>query len=505
MAGFDASDTDRPRGLGWLLSYQASRDPHRPALTFEGETLSRGELDARANRMARALAAEGVGQDDMVGVILPNGFAHHIVSFAIWKLGATPLPLSSKLPDLELWAIVDLAKPKLVVGVAPERLPGVRVLPADFQADPSLSDAPLPEMIAKHWKALTSGGSTGRPKIIVSAGPATAMAHVTSPTLGIEPDDIMFQPAPIYHNATFAQTNWGLCWGAHVIVAARFDARAWLRIIEQYRVRWAYLVPTMMGRIWQLPEAERLAADLSSIRVAIHMAAPCPPWLKQAWIDWLGPDRIWEVYAGTEGIGGTVIKGGEWLTHKGSVGKPSGELRILDEDGRDCPTGEVGEIYFRPPGGPGSTYHYIGAESRPRDGWESLGDMGRLDEDGYLYLADRRTDMIVSGGANVYPAEIEAALEAHPSVASSAVVGLPHADFGRAPHAIIELRAGAPELSASELAAFLSERLARYKLPYTYEISATPLRDDAGKMRRSALRDACEARLAEGEVFAALR
>jgi bile acid-coenzyme A ligase len=505
MSVGELADANGPRGLGWLLSHQAARDPDRPALTFEDVTLSRAELDALANRMARALEREGVEQDDMVALVLPNGVAHHVFSFALWKLGATPLPLSAKTPDLELRAVVELAKPRLVIGVAPDRVPGAATLPADYQPDPALSDAPHPEKIARHWKAIGSGGSTGRPKIIVDAGPSAAFADQTSPILGIDVDDVMLHPAPMYHNATFAQTNWGLCWGAHVIEAAKFDALEWLKQVEKHRVRWAYLVPTMMSRIWSLPAEQRDAFDLSSLRVVIHMAAPCPAWLKQAWIDWLGPERIWEVYAGTEAVGGTLIKGDEWLTHPGSVGKPLGELRIFDEDGQPCPAGEIGEIYFRPAGGAGSTYRYLGAERKERDGWESLGDMGSVDANGYLYLADRRTDMIVSGGANIYPAEIEAALEAHPAVASCGVVGLPHPDFGRVPHAIIELAAGRGTPSAGELDAFLSDRLARYKLPYTFEISPAPLRNDAGKMRRTALRDDCETRLAAGERFLPLR
>jgi len=494
-----------PRGLGWLLSHQAARDPDHPALTFAGETWTRGQLDRMANRMARALAARGIGQDDLVAILLPNGLAHHVCAFAIWKLGATPLPLPSKLPDLELQAMVELARPKIVIGATPERLPGAATLPADFVPDPALSDAPMPEAVARHWKAIGSGGSTGRPKVIIDPKPATADANAPAALLGIEVDDVMLQPAPIYHNATFAQTNWGMIWGAQVIEVPKFDALEWLELVQKHKVRWAYLVPTMMHRIWSLPEEVRRRYDLSSIRVAIHMAAPCPAWLKEAWINWLGPEKIWEVYAGTESIGGTLIKGDEWLTHRGSVGKPLGEMAIFDEDGQPLPAGEVGEIWMRPPATPEGMFQYLGADRRERDGWFTLGDLGSVDADGYLYLADRRADMIVSGGANIYPAEIEAALDEHPAVGSSAVVGLPHPEFGRVPHAIIEVQAGAPTPTAADLDTHLTQRLARYKLPYTFEISATPLRDDAGKSRRIALRDACEAKLAAGEAFTPLR
>jgi len=212
--------------------------------------------------------------------------------------------------------------------------------------------------------------------------------------------------------------------------------------------------------------------------------------LKRAWIDWLGPDRIWEAYGGSERIGGTLISGAEWLAHPGSVGKPTGgrKVRILDAEGREQPTREIGLVHFLPPGGAGSTYEYRGAEGRRTpDGWETLGDLGYLDEDGYLYLTDRESDMIVSGGANVYPAEVEAAIDAFGPIRSSAVIGLPDEDLGQRVHALIDAPDGYEE---EELRAFLKERLAHYKLPRDFECVFEPLRDDAGKVRRSALREA---------------
>jgi bile acid-coenzyme A ligase len=207
----------------------------------------------------------------------------------------------------------------------------------------------------------------------------------------------------------------------------------------------------------------------------------------KAWIDWLGPERVFEAYGGTERIGGTLISGAEWLAHPGSVGKPTGgrKLRILAPDGRDLPPGEIGEVFMLPPGGQGSTYRYVGATSRASgDGWESLGDMGYLDADGFLYLVDRRTDMIVTGGENVYPAEVEAAIDACPGVRSCAVIGLPDADLGQRIHALVECE---PALEPA-LRAHLAQRLSRAKIPRSFEFVATPLRDDAGKVRRAALR-----------------
>jgi len=225
--------------------------------------------------------------------------------------------------------------------------------------------------------------------------------------------------------------------------------------------------------------------------------APWPVWLKEAWIGWLGPDVIREGYGGTESQGGTSITGRESLERPGSVGLPQqgARVRILDTDGTDVPTGEVGEIYFMPATGPGSTYYYLGAEAKDREGWETIGDLGYVDADGYLYLVDRRTDMIVTGGANVYPAEVEAALDAHPGVRSSAVIGLPDEDRGQIVHAIVDV----PELDLTDAAeverftdglrAALRERIVTYKVPRSFEFVSEPLRDDAGKVRRSALRD----------------
>jgi bile acid-coenzyme A ligase len=281
--------------------------------------------------------------------------------------------------------------------------------------------------------------------------------------------------------------------GCHVVVTDRFDATRTLALIEEHRANMVYLVPTMMKRISRLPADVRDGFDLSSLDVVWHLAEPCPEWLKQEWIDWLGPKRIWELYAGTENQASTVIRGDQWLEHRGSVGRVSvGEMAVFDPDGAPLPAGEIGEVYMRrAPGGP-ATYRYVGAEARTiGDGWESLGDRGRMDDDGFLYLADRRTDMILSGGANIYPAEIEAALGEHPAVLSAAVIGLPDDDLGNRVHAIVQadpdvLAEGS--LDADALRNHLAQRLVRYKVPRTFEFCEDPLRDEAGKVRRSQLR-----------------
>lgn len=479
-----------PMAIGDLLAHHARRSPTAPAVTHDGRTVSYAELESRANRKARQLAALGVAEGDVVTLAAPNGHTFFEVVFAIWKLGATPNNVSSKLPPAELRAIVEIAKPRLIVGEEGVRVAGWNFLPADAVPDPGLSDAPLPTTISPRWKIQTSGGSTGRPKLIVDRNPG--LFDPASPILLQIPGDTILNPGPMYHNAPFAASCQCLFTGGHVVEMGRFDALRALELIERHRVRWVNLVPTMMQRIWRLPAEQREGFDMSSLQVVWHMGSVCPIWLKQAWIDWLGPDRIFELYGGTEVIGVTVITGREWLAHRGSVGKvqAGSRMRILDEQGRDCAPDEVGEIYFLPDRGQGTTYEYIGASAKAVDGWETTGDLGRLDADDYLYIEDRRTDMIVSGGANIFPAEVEAAIDQHPAVQSVVVIGLPDDDLGQRAHAIVQLADGASAGTNEEaLRTFLADRLVRYKIPRTFEFTEENLRDDAGKARRAKLRE----------------
>ncbi|HEY7107456.1 MAG TPA: AMP-binding protein [Acidimicrobiia bacterium] len=449
----------------------AEQQPDRPAITCEGVTVSWGELEPRTNRLAHTMARRGVGQDDFVTIGLPNGIAFYETCIAAWKLGAVPQPVSHRLPERERAEIVALVHPPLVVT-------------EPVAVDEDAGDEPItPDRVAPALKAPTSGGSTGRPKIIVSTADGTADIAGQMLFADRRAGQTELVPGPLYHNGPFVYSMPTLLSGGHVVVMTRFDASEALRLLEEHGVEWAMLVPTMMLRIWRLPEDERLARDLSSLRAVLHLAAPCPVWLKHAWIEWLGPERVWELYAGTEAQRVTLITGTEWLAHEGSVGRPEpGTMKATDADGDDLPPGEVGEIWMLAPDRP--TYHYIGAEARARDGWESLGDLGWFDEDGYLYLADRRTDLIIAGGANIYPAEVEAALMEHPAIASCAVIGLPDEDLGHRVHAVLETTA---EVSDDELRAFLAERLVRYKVPRSFERVPGQVRDDAGKVRRTAL------------------
>jgi bile acid-coenzyme A ligase len=473
--------------LSRILAFWAGQQPDSIALRHEDESLSWSELDERSNRLARAYQNLGVGQDDFVTIGLPNGIEFFEACFATWKAGATPQPISARLPKFERDQIVELGNPALVVGVLDGEYADLVTVAPGFRPDPELPGDPLEERTATYYKAMTSGGSTGRPKLIVSRNAAETNPEDDILNFGMQGSVLI--PGPLYHNGPFMWAMAGLFKGNRVTVTTRFDAERTLALIESERIDTVYMVPTMMQRIWNLAPEVRQGFDVSSLRTLWHLAAPCPPWLKEAFMEWLGPEVIWELYGGTEGQGGTVITGPEWLEHKGSVGKPNPacEMKIVDEHGETLPTGEVGEIYIRPLAGAGTTYHYIGAEPRSLDGgWESIGDMGCFDDDGYLYLSDRRTDMILSGGANIYPAEVEAAIDAFPGVRSSAVIGLPHADLGDSVHAIVDAPNG--DVSEQGLVEHLARRVVRYKIPRSFEFVDEPLRDDAGKVRRTALR-----------------
>jgi bile acid-coenzyme A ligase len=469
------------------LADHAAADPDAPAITCGARRVTRGELQIAADTLARQLLEDGVNLGDLVTIALPNSVDWFVAVVATWKIGAIPQPVSARLPARELAAIVELADPPVVLGADADAFSNRICRQVGYVAPAFARDAePLPDAISPAWKAPTSGGSTGRPKLIVAGQPAS-IDDEAAPLFLIQPNGCMMMPGPLYHNGPIVWACTALLAGNHVVLLPRFDAEATLAGIEEHRADIAYLVPTMMKRIWRLPLDVREGYDLSSLRSIWHLAEPCPPWLKEAWIDWLGPERIFELYAGTEAQAATVITGAEWLEHRGSVGRPlTGSVSITDEEGNPVPAGVEGEVWLRSDL-ESPTYRYIGAEARTRDGgWESLGDNGWLDEDGFLYLGDRTTDMILTGGSNVYPAEVESAIAEHPAVQSCAVIGLPDDDLGNIVHAIVEADPG--KLQVDELLRFLGERLVRYKVPRTVEIVNGPLRDDAGKVRRSALR-----------------
>ncbi|MFP5023323.1 AMP-binding protein [Pseudonocardia phyllosphaerae] len=464
--------------LAARLRELVAADPERP-LVSDGDTVrTRAGFDDRTDRLARAFAARGVRRGDLVSIQLPNVVDHLECSVAAWKLGAVPQPLSAKLPEAEREAVLEVAAPALVVDS-----------PLATWSDPDAYDGgALPDVVGPSWKAPTSGGSTGRPKVIV-AGQAACVEQVLprADSLRIDRDGVFLCTAPLHHNAPYMFTLMALLQGHHVVLMQRFDAARALELVPGHGVTWLYVVPTMMSRMLRLGDDTWRATDLGSLRTVLHVGAPCPPEVKRGWLERIPPQTLVELYAATESQASTTIDGAEWLAHPGSVGRVGrGAMKVCDpETGAEVGPGVVGEIWVRPEDRP--TYHYLGAEPRTHDGWESLGDMGSFDADGYLYLADRRSDMIIVGGANVYPAEVEAALAAHPDVRDVVVVGLPDEDLGRSVHAIVQPAGEAgPEL-AEALRAHVAGRLSPYKTPRSYELVDHPLRDDAGKVRRTAL------------------
>jgi bile acid-coenzyme A ligase len=473
--------------LGEVLTRLARADPGRPAVTSAGQTITRAGLEARANRLARGYESHGARPGDLVTVALPNGIEFYAAVFALWKLGAVPQLMSPALPARECDEILALAAPSLVIGAGSAAANGAVQLPPGYTPDPGLSDAPIePARVSPSWKAPTSGGSTGRPKLIVSGLRGQIDPGYYGEVLGQRDGGVQLVCGPLYHNAPFNFSMYGLLSGQHLIVLPRFDTIAALDAIKTFRVDWISMVPTMMSRIARELELHPGRHDISSLRAVWHGAAPCPVWVKRAWISLVGARNLHEMYGTTEGQMMTHIDGIDWSAHPGSVGRPLwGEVKILGPDGTELPSGAEGGIYTRTGDGQPPSYRYIGAEAAQIDGWDCVGDLGWLDPQGYLYLSDRRTDLIISGGANVYPAEVEAALSEHPGVASSVVIGLPESDLGQRVHAVIEAAAPIPD---DELRAFLGERLARYKIPRGFTFTGQPLRDDAGKVRRSEVR-----------------
>jgi bile acid-coenzyme A ligase len=480
------TDTPPLISFGARLTQLAAERPSDMAITDATHTITFYHLDRRTNAIARGLLKAGVKAGDVVSIALPNTSAFLEAAFGLWKAGATPQMLSYRLPRHDADAVMDLAETPILISDGSVQT-SRRSLDVEALIALGGDDGPLPDVIAPVFKAATSGGSTGRPKLILSGAPGVTAA-AGGDTYRVRPGDTCVMPGPLYHNAPFNCSVNALCQGAHLVLLPKFDAEETLKAIDRHHADWLYVVPTMMSRIWKLPDEVKAKYDVSSLHTVWHMAAPCPPWLKEAWIDWIGADAIMELYAGTEAQSATIITGTEWLAHRGSVGKVAiGEMAAFNEAGERLPPGEIGEIYLRRPDELGPSYAYRGATARTLPGgWESLGDIGSFDEDGYLYLADRRTDMILVGGANIYPAEIEAALDEHPGVHSSAVIGMPHDELGATIHAIVH---PAGEVSEDSLRAHLKDYLAPYKQPRTYEFVPAPVRDDAGKVRRTQLRD----------------
>lgn len=491
--------SEQPIPWGARISQLAAAHPDQTAIVFvphdggSHETTTWHELDEGSNRAARLFTEQGLDSDSLLVIGLGNCTAHLLSAIAAWKCGALVLPVSSRMPKPERDVILSLAQPQLVISEWDD-LPHENLSAGKLtQESTAFSAAPLPgiESICAHpGKAIGSGGSTGRSKIIIDPRRWEAIpgTHWYAESTRFAPCQVHLLAGPLYHNSPFLMAHWGLFEDHTLILMERFDAARAVDLIERYRVQYAFLAPTMMARIARLPGVQ--SRDLSSFDAMYSTAAPCPAWVKRAWIDLLGAEKVHEILGASEGNGLTAIRGDEWLRKSGSVGRPLTDMsvRILGEEFQELPTGEVGEIFMHP-GVDEPTYEYIGSPPARStvDGFVSVGDLGWLDEDGYLFLADRRSDLIITGGANVYPAEVEAVLSEREDVSDVVVVGLPDEEWGKRVHAIIQPRDFAQQPNVNQLNAHCRAHLSVYKAPKSYEFLPELPRQESGKIRRSQL------------------
>jgi long-chain acyl-CoA synthetase len=482
-----------------------------------GTVVTYGELGTRSKQLAQLLYAAGLRTGDHIAILLENNARYFEVFWAAQRSGLYVTPINWHLNADEAAYIVDDCGAVALITSA-----GVGTLAADVDKQtPSVRvklviDGPLAgfdryeDEVAKFEAEplvdevegmfmFYSSGTTGQPKGIKPplggekfGEGVPAIVGLIQMMYGFTSDTIYLCPAPLYHAAPLGWTTAVHRLGGTVVVMERFDPGQALALIEQYKVTHAQFVPTHFIRMLKLDDATRAAHDLSSLQTAVHAAAPCPTEVKQRMIDWWG-ECIFEYYAGSEGNGFCAISSPEWLTHVGSVGKAMiGTIHILDEDGAELPTGEAGQIWFESD----TVFEYHNdpektAAAFNSQGWSSLGDVGYTDEEGYLYLTDRVSHMIISGGVNIYPQEVENELAMHPKVADVAVVGVPNADFGEEVKAVVIAADGHEPSSAlaQELIDFCLERLAKFKCPASVDFVAELPRLPTGKLLKRKLRD----------------
>ena len=496
-------------------SIHAMNHPDKPAIIMaaSGEVVTYAELDRRSNQVAQLLRARGVGIGDCVALCLENHPWFFCLAWGFQRAGVHYVGISSRLTAPEIAYILEDSGAKLlfsstylapvmdeVTGLAPQ-VPQLR-----FGQDAEAAIGAMPATPIADERAgvdmLYSSGTTGRPKgikIPLPEDPAidqtNVLVQLAMMAYGINENAVYLSPAPLYHAAPLRWSMTVHKIGGTVVVMERFDPEAALATIEKYQITDSQFVPTHFVRMLKLPPEVRAKYDVSTLKCAIHAAAPCPVPVKRAMIDWWGP-VLYEYYAGTEGNGSTFITSQEWLGKPGSVGKAlSGILHICDEDGDELPRGTEGQVFFEPTEGMMPfEYHNDPAktqDAKNKHGWSSLGDVGLMDEDGYLFLTDRKSFMIISGGVNIYPQEIENLLITHPKVADAAVIGAPDADMGERVVAVVQPlnMADAGPALADELAAYLAPQLSRIKMPRQIDFRAELPRELTGKLYKRHLRD----------------
>jgi acyl-CoA synthetase (AMP-forming)/AMP-acid ligase II len=485
-----------------------------------GEAVTYRELDERSNQLAHVLHDRGLRFRDHIAVFMDNNARYLEVCWAAQRSGYYFTPVNYHFTADEVAYILENCDAKAVVtsaalgavvadlaAVAPPTVDTRLVVGGDVAGYERYDDlvgaaptTPLAEELEGH-AMMYSSGTTGRPKGIKYplerkpvGSPAPALAGFQT-AYGIGEDTVYLSPAPMYHAAPLQFCIGVTRFGGTNVIMESFDAEEALALIERHRVTHAQFVPTMFVRMLKLPEEVRSRYDVSSLQLAVHAAAPCPVPVKQQMIDWWGP-IIFEYYGATEGTGATMITSEEWLAHPGSVGRPyNSTVHILDEEDNELGIGETGVVWFEP-GATSLTFEYYKdaektASAHNREGWATVGDMGYVDDDGYLYLTDRRDFMIVSGGVNIYPQEAENLLVTHAKVLDVAVFGVPDEEMGEQVKAVVQPidMADAGDELEQELLAFCREQLAHYKCPKSIDFEAELPRQPTGKLYKRLLRD----------------
>lgn len=492
----------------------------KPAVVLypSGTVVTFDDLEARANRLAHYFRSRGLVEGDVVAILMENNEHVHAVMWAARRAGLYYVPINTHLTAAEAAYIIDNSGASAIVASAalqdvaaglaaelPGGLPAIRLTTGDldgWERYPDCVDDQPDAPIADEFEGdllQYSSGTTGRPKGIKRALPHVHPSEAPGLMAGLvafwmHPDAVYLSPAPLYHTAPSVWSMNIQAAGITTVVMEKFDAAGCLDAIATHRVTHGQFVPAMFTRMLKLPAEVRASYDVSSLERVIHAAAPCPVDIKKQMIDWWGP-IVDEYYASSEAHGSTLISAEEWLAHPGSVGRPMvGGVHILDEDGTELPPGQAGEIYFEG----GNTFEYLNdpektASSRDKSGhgWTTVGDIGYLDEDGYLYLTDRRHHMIISGGVNIYPQEAENMLVTHPRVMDAAVFGIPDDEMGQSVKAVVQTvdPADATDAFAEELLGWLRDRLAHYKCPRSLSFRDTLPRTDTGKLYKQSLID----------------
>jgi long-chain acyl-CoA synthetase len=501
----------------------AQNQPEALALIMagSGETVNYAQLEARANRTAHALRALGVGIGDTIAVVCDNRPEFFDLFWGTQRCGVTMVPVSTRLKGDEIAYIVEdsgskillisdyLTETALELTDARATMPGLENilaigaiggLPGWGELCAAQPATPVADE-ANGARMSYSSGTTGRPKGIKNAVPFAGSdpiqpqgaVRLFGNLYPFDENTVYLSPAPLYHAAPMGFSTTTQALGGTLVVMEKFDPEAYLAAVERYKVTLTQVVPTMFVRMLRLPEEVRTRYDYTSLKAMVHAAAPCPVPVKQAMIEWLGP-IIEEFYAGTEGGGFVTVSSAEWLKRPGTVGRNiSGKIHICDDLGNELPVGEIGTIYFS--GGMDFAYHNAEektalAHNPKHPSWTTMGDVGRVDEEGYLFLSDRKDFMIIAGGVNIYPQEVENLLVTHPKVADVAVFGVPHADFGEEVKAVVQPAnwADAGEALAQELIVWCRERLADVKCPRTIDFEAQLPRAETGKLYKKELK-----------------